>query len=95
MVDTTIASESQTNGSAKEITNEVSTKNVKNAGPNPLVICGPSGSGKSTILKSIMSQPKYKVDRGDLHARIQIPTGLRLGRLIRVITIMKIEIVAQ
>jgi len=60
MVDTTIPSESQTNGSAKEITNEVSTKNVKNSGPNPLVICGPSGSGKSTILKSVMSQPKYK-----------------------------------
>ena len=68
MVDTTIPSESQTNGSAKEITNEVSTKNVKNAGPNPLVICGPSGSGKSTILKSVMSQPKYMVNLADLHA---------------------------
>jgi len=59
MVDARSPAESQTNGSAKEIA-EVPDKNVKNSEPNPLVICGPSGSGKSTILKSVMSQPKYR-----------------------------------
>ena len=64
MVDSTTATEPQTNESVKnidEVTVKLPTKDVLKTEPNPLVICGPSGSGKSTILKAVMSQAKYKV----------------------------------
>jgi len=63
MVDSTTATEPQTNESVKnidEVTVKLPTKDVLKTEPNPLVICGPSGSGKSTILKAVMSQAKYK-----------------------------------
>lgn len=63
MVDSTATTETQSNGSVKDV-NEASAKTpakgLQKAEPNPLVICGPSGSGKSTILKAVMSQPKFK-----------------------------------
>lgn len=62
MVDTICTAKPQTNGTTIEVNDDSSatTKNVTKSEPNPLVICGPSGSGKSTMLKSVMTQTKYK-----------------------------------